>query len=167
MSKNDGLIEEWRDKGDKEMEFLNSFLVSIDKTKGFNFQILKDTHTQVFNEIDCLQCGNCCKTTPPIFTRKDVKRIAKYLNTTPKAFERAYTIEDVDGQLVGIRVPCTFLNEDNTCSIYEVRPLACRTYPHTDDPAFAERPELNFNNTIVCPAAYHIVNRLQALINNH
>ncbi len=93
---------------------------------------------------------------------KDVKRIAAFLGTTPKQFKRKYTIEDVNGELVGIKVPCSFLNEDNTCSIYEVRPLACRTYPHTDDPAFAERPDLNYNNTLVCPAAYHIVKRLKS-----
>ncbi|MEZ5067203.1 MAG: YkgJ family cysteine cluster protein [Bacteroidia bacterium] len=27
--------------------------------------------------------------------------------------------------------PCPFLLDDNHCSIYSIRPQACREYPHT------------------------------------
>ncbi len=102
----------------------------------------KAIHNEVFSKINCLDCGNYCKTTPPIYTKKDVKRIARHIGITPKTFIRKYTIEDIGGELTGIKVPCHFLNEDNTCSIYEVRPEACRRYPHTDEKEFAERPEM-------------------------
>ena len=32
-----------------------------------------------FKKTDCLDCGNCCKTTSPIFTDKDIERISKYV----------------------------------------------------------------------------------------
>ena len=34
-------------------------------------------HEEVFEKIDCLDCANCCKTTSPIFTKKDIERISK------------------------------------------------------------------------------------------
>jgi hypothetical protein len=160
------LIEDWKNnhihQSTQRKEFLYNLPTRDHQEIG---KLVREHHGEVFSEIDCLDCANCCKTTPPIYTNKDVKRIAAYLKTTPKQFKKKYTIEDVNGELIGIKVPCSFLNEDNTCAVYEVRPLACRTYPHTDDAAFAERPELNFNNTIVCPAAFHIVKRLQSQIN--
>ena len=36
-------------------------------------------HDRVFDKTDCLACGNCCRTTSPLFTEKDIKRIAKHL----------------------------------------------------------------------------------------
>ena len=32
------------------------------------------THDEVFEEIDCLSCANCCKTTGPLFTEKDIEK---------------------------------------------------------------------------------------------
>lgn len=163
---NSDLINEWKNDRIRRSDQTKEFLYSLpDRDHREVGKMVEEQHEKVFSEMDCLDCANCCKTTPPIYTNKDVKRIAAHLKTTPKQFKKKYTIEDVNGELIGIKVPCSFLNEDNTCAIYEVRPLACRTYPHTDDPAFAERPELNFNNTIVCPAAYHIIKRLQSHMN--
>ncbi len=34
--------------------------------------------------------------------------------------------------------PCPFLSDDSTCSIYEHRPFACRTYYALDNPALCE-----------------------------
>ena len=42
-------------------------------------QTFQDLHQQVFEEIDCLKCANCCKTTSPIFYMKDIERAAKAL----------------------------------------------------------------------------------------
>ena len=33
-------------------------------------------HHQAFEKIDCLKCANCCKTTGPLFTQKDISSIA-------------------------------------------------------------------------------------------
>ena len=159
------LLNEWEKNKHQGQQDRKAFLESLaSKDVAKVSEMAHSFHKEVFEEVDCLKCANCCKTTPPIYTNKDVKRIAAFLGTTPKQFKRKYTIEDVNGELVGIKVPCSFLLADNMCSIYEVRPFACRTYPHTDDPAFAERPELNHNNTMVCPAAYLIVERLRSAV---
>ena len=117
-------------------------------------------------EADCLSCANCCKTTPALVERSDAKRIAKHLGMSPKGFIRKYLLEDINGELMIQRVPCTFLNTDNTCEIYDVRPKACREYPHTDQKDFNRRSKMNAKNTIVCPAAFEIVERLKAIENS-
>jgi len=155
------LIENWQQKDSIANEKNRSYLQQLKQHKPPIIEQLQSTHSEVFEEVDCLQCANCCKTTPPLYTTKDIKRIARHLAMSAKQFKNKYVLEDINGDLVGIKVPCSFLNDDNTCSIYEVRPLACRTFPHTDDSAYVHRPQLNYQNTIVCPAAYHIVQRLQ------
>lgn len=155
------IIEEWENDIDKG--HFQDYLQEIRDDSIAHDEItakVKEIHREVFDEIDCLLCANCCKTTPPIYTNKDVKRIAAYLKIPPRTFKRKYTIEDVNGELIGIKVPCSFLNEDHTCQIYEVRPEACRRYPHTDEEDFVLRASLNYQNTLVCPAAYAIVKRL-------
>lgn len=118
-------------------------------------------HKQIFNEINCLECGNCCKTTPAIILSSDIKRISKHLGMSKKSFERKYLMDDLTGDTVFNHVPCRFLLKDNTCEIYDVRPNACRQFPHTDEAAFIKRPRWNANNTTICPAAFLIVERLK------
>ena len=124
-------------------------------------------HEEVFEHTDCLACGNCCKSAPPIVTQKDIKRIAQSINLSPKAFERNYVIEDVDGTKSFHRVPCPFLeDETNICTIYEVRPFACRDYPHTSH-QFIQRRHLHEENLKICPAVEEIFVKLEKLINQN
>ena len=165
QDKSKDFISAWKSSLEGELSPLKEFLDDLSQMDKHEVNIaVSKEHKEVFSDMDCLTCANCCKTTPPLYTNKDVKRIAAFLKTTPKQFKRKYTIEDINGELIGIMVPCSFLNSDNTCSIYEVRPIACRTYPHTDDPDFALRSHLNYNNTIVCPASYAIVSRLKTIM---
>lgn len=158
------IIENWKANSKDDKKANHTFLKSLAGSKTADRNVTK-IHGQVFQEVDCLQCANCCRTTPALVTRTDAKRIAKHLKIPPKTFIRQYLLEDVNGELMYEHVPCTFLNADNTCQIYEVRPQACREYPHTNQSGFHRRAKLNANNTIVCPATYEIVNRLKAIEN--
>ncbi|MDH3652619.1 MAG: hypothetical protein OEQ53_23205, partial [Saprospiraceae bacterium] len=40
----------------------------------------RKAHDQVFSEINCLECANCCRTTGPLFNQHDIDRIAKLLH---------------------------------------------------------------------------------------
>lgn len=122
---------------------------------------VQQTHDEVFRHIDCLACANCCKTTGPLFTEKDIERIAKHLRMKPAAFEAKYLRTDEDRDKVLQELPCWFLNADNTCSIYEVRPKACREFPHTDRKKIYQINALTVKNTLICPAAFDFVERLQ------
>ncbi len=135
-----------------------SFLVS---NTNISHEELDSIHNSVFNNINCLDCANCCITTPAITLSSDIKRISKHLGLSKKQFTRKYIIDDLTGDKVFNHVPCVFLKEDNKCSIYEVRPTACRRFPHTDEPEFIKRPKWNAQNTLVCPAAYLVVEEIK------
>ena len=114
-------------------------------------------HEKAFRKIDCLQCANCCKTTSPIFRDVDVKRISKVLRMKEQQFVDQFLVRDSDGDLVLQSSPCYFLGDDNKCSIYENRPLACREYPHTDRKNMYQILELTQRNTLICPAVVKVV----------
>lgn len=128
--------------------------------KNLDFAV-QQTHNEVFEKIDCLQCANCCKTTGPLFTEKDIDRISRHLRLKPADFEKKFLQVDEDQDKVLQNLPCYFLNADNFCSIYEVRPKACREFPHTDRKKIYQINHLTLKNTLICPAAFEFVERIQ------
>ncbi len=120
----------------------------------------EQAHKEVFDKIDCLDCANCCSSIPPLITNTDKKRIAKHLNLKLKDFEQQYITLDEDGDEVFNQSPCHFLGDDNKCFIYEVRPKACRQFPHTEGHELFENLNLFKTNIKYCPAAFHILKAL-------
>lgn len=124
--------------------------------------LMQDLHDKEFEKIDCLACGNCCKTSSPIFTDKDVQRISKHLKMKVVNFISQYLERDADDFLVLKTAPCTFLDlNDNTCFIYDVRPKACSEYPHTNRKKFIQITDLTLKNIEICPATYNIIEALK------
>jgi Fe-S-cluster containining protein len=120
-------------------------------------------HEEVFEQIDCLHCANCCKTTSPIFYENDIERAAKCMRMRPGDFVSKYLRIDEDKDYVLQSSPCPFLGSDNYCMIYNDRPKACREYPHTNRKKMVQIMDLTFKNTLVCPAVYQMVDRLKKL----
>ncbi len=120
-------------------------------------------HEEVFEEIKCLTCANCCKTTSPIFYETDIERAAKALRMKPGDFVEHYLRIDEDKDYVLQSSPCAFLDQENFCRIYDSRPKACREYPHTDRKKMTQITELTYKNTLVCPAVLEIVERLKKI----
>ena len=118
-------------------------------------------HEQVFQTTDCLSCANCCKTTSPIFLDKDIDRIAKHLRIRPAQFIDQYLQLDQEQDYVLRTAPCPFLGADNYCSIYDVRPRACKEYPHTNRKKMHQILRLTHRNTVICPAVLSIVQQLR------
>lgn len=138
------------------------FLDSLKKKPPKNLDyVVQETHDEVFEEVDCLQCANCCKITGPLFTEKDIERIAKHLRMKPSDFEDKFLRVDEDQDKILQALPCFFLMDDNRCSIYEVRPKACREYPHTDRKKIYQINNLTLKNTVICPAAYTFVEKIK------
>jgi len=126
--------------------------------------VMAELHEAEFKKTDCLDCANCCKTTGPLFTDKDIERISKHFKQKPQQFINDYLRIDEDNDYVLQSVPCTFLGADNYCMIYEVRPKACREFPHTDRKKFQQISHLTLKNVAICPAAFHIVEEMKKLI---
>ncbi len=127
--------------------------------KNFDY-IMLDIHQKVFDKIDCLTCANCCKTTSPIVTEKDLERIAKFLKLKPAQFIAQYLIQDTDGLWMMQQTPCVFLDADNYCLIYDVRPKACKEYPHLDRKKNSQLLHLHLKNAEICPAVFDALEML-------
>lgn len=134
------------------------FLQKLKKRPPKNLdQVVQELDQEAFEEIDCLQCANCCKSISPVFKRKDIDRISQRLKMKPGAFTEKYLRIDEDDDYVLLTAPCPFLQEDNRCEVYEDRPNACREYPHTGKRKFHQLLDLTLNNTLYCPAALKVV----------
>lgn len=120
---------------------------------------------EVWQEIDCLTCANCCKTMTPTFTNTDMKRISAHLNMTVDAFQKKWLRKEKGGakDWLNKTEPCQFLNlKDNKCSIYEVRPLDCAGFPHLSK-KFSEYDHIHKQNVELCPATFRLVEKMMVL----
>jgi Fe-S-cluster containining protein len=155
----------------KDSEALNESKVQLEQTKKI-FRKWKQAkpkdldqkfhkeHISEFKKMDCLTCANCCKTTSPIFRDADIRRIAKHLRIKESQLIQNYLKMDEESDYVLQKSPCTFLGADNKCDIYEVRPLACREYPHTDRKNMYQILDLTRKNMEVCPAVTSIMQEM-------
>ncbi|MCH9661744.1 MAG: YkgJ family cysteine cluster protein [Bacteroidetes bacterium] len=126
--------------------------------------LMMELHEDEFSKTDCLTCANCCKTTSPIFTDKDIFRIAKHFRIKEQKFIENYLEVDEDNFHVLKSAPCTFLGADNSCMIYDVRPKACQEYPHTNRRNFHKISEITLKNVAICPATFNIVEAMRKRI---
>ena len=124
-------------------------------------EIVHSLHDETFEEINCLTCGNCCKTTSPAIHERDLDRMARFLRVKPSDLIDRYLHLDSDGDYVFHAAPCPFLGPDNYCSIYDARPQACREYPHTNRKKFYQLLDLSLKNTEICPAVARIFDELR------
>ncbi|MBL7941921.1 MAG: YkgJ family cysteine cluster protein, partial [Flavobacteriales bacterium] len=153
-------LKAWLDHAKNKKKENKKFLLALHRNRDLD-RIFHRQHEEVFAQTDCLQCANCCKTTSPIFRDVDIDRIAAHLGVRPSELTEKYLHLDEDNDWVLNSSPCVFLQEDNKCSIYEVRPRACRDYPHTDRKNMAGILELTYRNTLVCPAVARMVENLK------
>lgn len=148
----------WKQKASKEKKSFKKFLSKKPDRKAI--RKLPELHNEAFEKIDCLDCAACCKNHSPRFKTPDIKRIAKFLGMKEGDFIQEYLFLDTENDYVLQSSPCTFLNDDNTCQIYEARPSDCARYPYTDEDVFLKRKSITLKNTEVCPAAYYVLSKM-------
>ncbi len=154
--------QEILDEAKANLPALKKKIVSLKKTNNRLLDTQFHTaHTKTFKGIDCLSCANCCKTTSPIFRKVDIDRISKSMGMKSGKFEDEFLRLDEDDDFVLKSSPCYFLGKDNKCSIYDVRPLACREYPHTDRKNMYQILDLTTKNVEICPAVAKIVTEIE------
>lgn len=155
-------ISDLRDKALKLAPETKSLFAKLKKKKPKNLDaVVHKFHDEVFEEINCLDCANCCKSLSPTLYDKDIDRLAKHFKIKSSQFINEYLYIDSDEDYVFKQTPCPFLLSDNYCLVYESRPKACREYPHTDRKRFYQILDLTLKNTEVCPAVFDVVERLK------
>lgn len=147
---------------------LKKFLTKVlkEQPQGLD-KLAADTEKEVWKEVDCLTCANCCKTMSPTFNAADIKRISKHFNQSPEAFTKQWLRKDKIGDMLNKTEPCQFLNlQDNKCSIYEIRPADCSGFPHLSKKRMVDYIHVHKQNIEYCPATYKLVEKMQALSKN-
>lgn len=152
------LLQNWEKKSAAHEKEYKRLLQRADKNKVL--KQLPDLHEEAFENVDCLQCANCCKNYSPRFKTPDIKRISRHLRMKEGEFIDTYLYIDSDGDYVLKSKPCPFLGADNYCSIYEVRPSDCERFPYTDEDVILRRPQITLKNVTFCPATYYVLERL-------
>lgn len=156
-------LQQFRRRAARNQAGLVSFLQKLDEIVPEGMPALvAETDAEVWAEIDCTQCAHCCKTMTPTFSRKDILRISKHLGMKPKDFVAKWLMQDPEnGDWVNRQQPCQFLQPDNRCGIYEVRPLDCAEFPHHNKQPFDDYNDTFIGNVVRCPATYELVKKLK------
>ena len=161
-------IKKFRVSAGKKKKKLSLFLDKFDNLVPPSMQkMVAKADKEVWQEIDCTECANCCKTMTPIFTPADTKRIAGYMNLSIAEFSKKYLkIEKESGSTVIKRQPCPLL-KDNKCSVYEVRPSDCAEFPHHNKKPFDLYNDTFKANLVHCPATLLLVEKLEKTVTDN
>lgn len=73
-------------------------------------------------EFKCKECGSCCAGVLPL-SNEEIEKIKKYIKENNIKANNSNNIFSKNFQDI-----CPFLNKDNKCNIYEVRPEICRWF---------------------------------------
>lgn len=119
---------------------------------------LNDTITP---QIDCTQCGNCCRSLMINVEAADAGRLSKQLDIPEETFYERYIERSNEGTLaVMSSIPCHFLFE-NKCTVYEARPNECREFPGLHHPGFKKRLFAIFMHYGRCPIIFNVIEQLK------
>lgn len=98
-------------------------------------------------KVHCAQCGTCCSDPIATVTHHDLHRLVKHTGKPARNLVKMYTCSDFIDEdeieedliylsygkrIMGLRKlneRCIFLSKDRQCTVYEARPILCRTYP--------------------------------------
>lgn len=82
---------------------------------------------------ECTKCGLCCRGQGRVeVSDAEIERLAKRQGLSPEQFREVYTRKGRRGR-IDLRdkknADCIFFKEGQGCTVYEDRPVQCRTYP--------------------------------------
>lgn len=164
MEKNRNLtLRAFRKEVGPKKRKLRRFLTKLSANLPKNVDLLTAAiEPEVWKEVDCLGCANCCKQMTPTYTPQDIKRIAAHENMTPAAFKEKWLYKDRSGDWMNKSTPCQFLNlSTNMCRIYEVRPVDCAGFPHLAKRKLKDYIHIHKQNVEYCPATLKMVEKLK------
>jgi Fe-S-cluster containining protein len=112
-------------------------------------------------QIDCTQCGNCCKSLMINITIPEANALAAQLEINLPDLKKKYIEESNGGQLIMNTIPCHFLT-GTSCSIYENRFTECREFPHLHKDHFCNRLFGTMQYYAMCPIIFNVIEELKS-----
>ena len=159
-------LRSFKIKSGKNKRKMRLFLSKVEKNppRGLD-KLAEKIEKEVWQEVDCLSCANCCKSMTPTFTKKDIVRISAHFDQTPEEFKSKWLYKDTNGDWMNTRNPCQFLDKKtNMCSIYAIRPADCAGFPHLAKKKMVEYIHIHKQNVEYCPATYMMVEKMKEML---
>jgi Fe-S-cluster containining protein len=149
-------------KARRERKENRKFFDRIKKKKPVHLtKAFRQYHDEAFSHTQCTHCANCCKTALAVFEKPDIRRISRHFEMSEKDFIKKYLRPHPDYEYLIKTLPCPFLADDNKCSIYEIRPTGCRTYPPAKLRLTDEQLDVLHDNVGICPAVNEMVEKIK------
>ncbi len=156
-------IQYYGGKNEKKNWQFRTYLKSLDKDEAEIDAIVHRIYADVIKQIDCTQCANCCKRMRPVVTKDDIRSLSTHLHLPKDTFISQYLEIREDEYLIA-KKPCPFL-KDNLCSMYEVRPEDCHSYPYIWKKGFLTRLIRVIENYPICPIVFNVYEQLKTELN--
>jgi uncharacterized protein len=122
-------------------------------------RVAEELGREAESQIDCRDCGACCRDNAIPVNDEEIARLARGLNVTPAEVREKWIAHDEEeGDHIDAR-PCPFLS-GNSCSVYEQRPDCCRGYPYLGG-EIAPRMMGIIERAGSCPIVYEMLERLK------
>jgi Fe-S-cluster containining protein len=159
-------LRNFKRKVEKNKRRLRLVLSKVEKKAPVQLdQLAEKIDKEVWQEVNCLSCANCCKVMTPTFTVQDIKRISAHLGQTPKEFKDQWLVKDKNQDWTNKINPCQFLDlKTNMCIIYEIRPTDCSGFPHLAKKKMLDYIHVHKQNIEYCPATYAMVEKLEKAV---
>ena len=156
------LIERYSRHNEAEDHSFRTFLKVRSKLSNVELDALaKQTTEEVWSQIDCKTCGNCCRSLEIVVDDGDIARLAGRFKLSVPQFSRRYVRVASDGAKHFESPPCPFLGDDNLCGVYEDRPKACRDFPYLHEEGFRGRTLSMIANSSLCPIVFNVWQRMK------
>lgn len=152
------VIQNASERNEEENDLFRIFLKQQDSEHVD--EMVHSLNLTISTQIDCTQCGNCCRSLMINVEPDEAKNLAAYLDIPADEFKHAYIEESEQGQMVINTIPCHFLKL-NKCSIYAHRFNECREFPHLHKPAFTSRLFGTFMHYGRCPIIFNVIEALK------
>jgi hypothetical protein len=127
-------------------------------------KIVFELNDHISPQIDCMACGNCCKSFMINVTQEEAENLSTHLQMPLPQLKEKYLEESAQGQMVVNTIPCSFLT-GTVCSIYEYRFDGCREFPHLHRPHFNGRLFGVLMYYATCPIIFNVIEELKVRTN--
>ncbi|QCX39064.1 YkgJ family cysteine cluster protein [Aureibaculum algae] len=115
----------------------------------------------VESQIDCTDCGNCCKNLRPCVNSMEIDTLKSIDKVSREYFVENFIEQNELEDIKFLKgTPCKYLI-DKKCSIYDVRPNDCKSYPHINKKKFNSRTWGIIENYAICPIVFNVIERLK------
>ena len=151
-------IKQFADEKQEENDIFRSFLKQ--QNQGAVDSLVHTLHETITPQIDCTQCGNCCKSLMINVTKDETVLLASHLQISETQLKDQYIEQSEQGQMIINTIPCHFL-KGTSCSIYENRFTECREFPHLHKPHFTGRLFGTMQYYEICPIIFNVVEKLK------